>query len=244
MQFLILEENKMKTMLTCIALLLFPYIGMAQVEVDEIGKGEFNNPDSVYVGKIETQINVTNNYMDYAAMEKIVYRAVSDAKREDLMGVIAYFVDKLRQTNISNERERFKYETIISALTAKKNSYNYLPFGVNQFVNNETGKGILFAGVEAGLLGAGIGYRISSKHNLEKHKDNSYDPWERDRFYDKYKSQRRTAGWYFAGTAVAIGLNYCDNFMWFRKNNIRTAAIPTVDMHGNLQTTFALSMKF
>jgi hypothetical protein len=128
-------------------------------------------------------------------------------------------------------------------IQAKK--WNYLPFGIYQFrTQKDIGKGILFSVTEAGLLGTGIGYCISAQRNLRKHKDPKYEDWERDRFYDKYESQRGKSKWWFAGAALMIGLNYCDNFNWFRKNNIKPASILTFDWQGKPQMTMALSIKF
>ena len=132
--------------------------------------------------------------------------------------------------------------TIIVPTT--NNTLNFLPFGVHQFANKQTGKGILFAGTQAGLLGTSIGYRISANNNFNKHKNDKYEQWERDRFYGKYENHLRKSGWFLAGAAVMIGLNYCDNFNWFRKNNLAVVPAPIFDLQGKPQMAMTLNVKF
>ena len=121
--------------------------------------------------------------------------------------------------------------------------FRYLPV-VHQVVTKQTGKAIFFATTEIGLLGTGIGYCVSAHNNLNKHKDNRYDQWERDRFYDKYENRLCTSGWLFAGAGLMVALNYCDNFNWFRKNNIKLASVPMFDWQGNPQMTMVVNVKF
>ena len=178
-------------------------------------------------------------------------------------------IDSLQNRNIAQkdsmllltkERERLLYESGMEKSTIEsqkqqikelkriiqiQNStrYRYLPV-VHQIVTKQTGKAIFFATTEIGLLGTGIGYRISACNDLKKHKDPKYADWERDKFYDKYESQLKSSGWFFAGAGLMIVLNYCDNFNWFRKNNITLVAIPTFDWQGKPQMEMTVNVKF
>lgn len=124
------------------------------------------------------------------------------------------------------------------------NTLNFLPFGIHQFKNKQTGKGYFFAGTQGVLLGSGIGYCLSAKSNLKKHKDPKYEDWERDGFYNKYESRKNTSKWLFIGALAMIGWNYCDNFNWFRKNNIETGFVPILDWQGRPQMAMTLKVGF
>jgi len=122
--------------------------------------------------------------------------------------------------------------------------WKHLPFGVYQFHTKRPDKGILFAGTQVGLLGTSIGYCISAKQNFNKHK-NSMIGWERNRYFNKYEIHRRNSQWCLAGAALMIGLNYFDNFNWFRKdNNKKLAAVPTFDWQGKPQIAMTFSVNF
>lgn len=128
--------------------------------------------------------------------------------------------------------------------------YQYLPFGIHQFCDQkDIGKGLPFSVTEAVCLGVGIGYYISAQNNLRKHNDPKYEESERDRFYDKYEKQLCTQWYWYGGAVVAIALNYCDNFNWFRKNINKNTSVelipaPSFDYQGNPQMAMSLSIKF
>ena len=123
-------------------------------------------------------------------------------------------------------------------------NFSAMPFGIHQFMNKQPGKGILFLVTETGLLGAGSGYCISAYRDLNKHKNDVYDHWERDRFYGKYKNRLRMSGWLFAGAATVAVLNYCDNFNWFRKSSVAFVPATVFNWQGQLQLAMTVSTNF
>lgn len=177
---------------------------------------------------------------DIAQKDSIFYQALNKLtkKRERLL----YESDMGKSTIESQKQQIEELKRIIQI--QKNTKYTALPFGIHQFATKQTGKGIIFVGTQIGLLGTSIGYGISANNNFSKHKNNKYEKWERDRFYEKYENHLNNSGWFLAGAVVMIGLNYCDNFNWFRKNNIGLAAIPTFDWQGKPQMAMIFNVKF
>jgi len=135
----------------------------------------------------------------------------------NVIGDGATIIINLPPTSPTTEEKAEQEEQAVKGIN---NNFKFLPLGIHQFATKQTGKGILFAGTQAGLLGIGLGYYSSAKSNLEKHKSSEYEKWERDRFYDKYQNQRNLSRYFLAGAGVSILLNYFDNFNWFRKMEV------------------------
>jgi hypothetical protein len=210
---------------------------------EQIGSGNIQNNN--YIEKLIKQI--TNNNNTYYYYDTLFLQTLIREEVKSLMDTVIKSIsdmelkrnqyaqkEKVNKDSINRLNEKIKvYKDALSLLTEREQKlqvrkYNYLPLGVHQFSAKQTGKGILFLVTEAGLIGTGIGYCISSKANLKKHKDTKYEYWERDRFYDKYKRQLKTSGWLFASAGLMTILNYCDNFNWFRKNtkDISVSIVP------------------
>jgi hypothetical protein len=238
------------------ALLLYAKLLEKSPESDHLRKRIFdcskhvdNNNDSTEIKLSLEIINLIEslvkdgNYHD--KQQKEMLQLILDELRQMFNSIIA--LGNTQDNNFQMLKNAFDSleQKINNILVQPPNSgYNYLPFGIHQFANKQIGKGLLFSGMEIGLLGTGIGYSISAYSNLKKHKSNEYEQLERDGFYSKYENQRKTSFWLYGAAGVAIFLNYCDNFHWFRKNNIELVSIPTFDYQGRLQMTMNLSIKF
>lgn len=243
-----------------IFLLFCSFSGMAQVQ---IGRDAIN---STIIGKYTK--NVTDNNTTIIQTDSVAIKNISRKEAEVLINALNeemnntnLAISQLRQDVTANSSQIFTLEQRMLAyedarrltierereLQAKK--YNYLPFGVHQFKNKQTGKGILFSVTEIGLLGTSLGYHFSSGRNFNKHRDDKYDQWERDRFYSKYKSQQRTSRWLLGGALVVIGLNYCDNFDWFRHKindnaSVKINPVPMFEIQGKPQMALAVNINF
>ncbi|MDR3235135.1 MAG: hypothetical protein LBT48_00200 [Prevotellaceae bacterium] len=253
-----MKKNKHIALLLFLLFCGFPNLFAEDPQQSNIQIGGANNKQ--YNEYIKTLIkNIINN--DTTAIKTVVenvirkelmpiLNALDEQKKEKEQLLVEYEQEKsISRAVIAQLKEelqiyktaRFLLENRQKELHAKR--WNSLPL-IHQFATKQTGKGIVFSRMEAVLLGTGIGYCISAQNNLKKHKDPKYEQWERNNFYEKYENQLSTSGWWFAGAGAMILLIYCDNFNWFRKNNIELVSTPLFDWQGKPQMAMTVNIKF
>jgi tetratricopeptide (TPR) repeat protein len=126
-----------------------------------------------------------------------------------------------------------------------QDNYAYLPFGIKQFTDKQTGKGILFASTEPGLLMSGA--ILISKANRTYKEYLKKEGIERNMRKKDYDRQFNWSMGCFAVAGAMFLLNYCDNFNWFRHSNdtgFKMTPAPTFDWQGKPQISMTVNINF
>ena len=123
--------------------------------------------------------------------------------------------------------------------------WTYLPFGIHQFCNNQTGAGILFATTQIG----GLAWGFISLPNLEDAiYTRNHEPHQNDARRRELNRQVNRQRWNVIGgfgvAAASIGVNYWVNFRPTRNSNVTVAPAFTLNEKGNPQTAMTIQLQF
>ena len=123
--------------------------------------------------------------------------------------------------------------------------WTYLPFGIHQFCNRQTGAGILFATTQIGGLAWGL---ISLPNFNDAVYTRNHEPHQNDARRRELNRQVNRQRWNVIGgfgvAAASIGVNYWLNFKPTRNSNVAVSPTFLLNEQGNPQTAMTIQLQF
>jgi len=242
-----MNKSQFFTVFICVFMALDLF---AQNEPRQSHSGSGNN-----VIKYETINDITIIQIDTAVIENLVKKEFEPVKTflTELINKQELMLKQIEQKDVDNTQLREEIQIYKNALDLVKKrqkeietkKWSYIPFGAHQFANKQVGKGILFAGTQAGLL-------VSGSILADKARK-TYNTLETEQYQSdsRRKSLEKSYGWQlagtitcFAGAVASIIWNYCDNFKTERNKNVSFAPTVMLDWEGKPQMGMNLSIKF
>jgi len=197
---------------------------------------------------------ITHNHYDNSTtiiqqIDTLLIESIVRKEIEPLIKIISEFIN-VNEQSAKKDEELQIYRNVLALLNKRQEEiqtkkWSYIPFGAHQFANKQVGKGIFFAGTQAGLL-------VSGSILADKARK-TYNTLETEQYQSdsRRKSLEKSYGWQlagtitcFAGAAASIIWNYCDNFKTERNKNFSFAPTVMLDWEGKPQMGMNLSIKF
>lgn len=172
--------------------------------------------------------------------------AKKDAENQALSKERDSLINDLTVLNNAYAVQSQRIEELERIIQLQKNTkYTALPLGIHQFVNGQTGDGIIFSITQIGLLTSGS---IFMNKYLKTRNTYLTEPYQSD---VRHSTLRNSYRWQltgsiasFLGAGASIWLNYLDNFKSIQNKNIVFVPDAKLDIQGKPQMVMNLSIKF